>query len=37
MGKKLVYMVVDTKTATLPFANEIAQGNSEMKKKYRYC
>lgn len=31
--KKLVYMVVDTETATLPFANEIAQGNAELKKK----
>lgn len=33
MGKKLVYMVLDTETATLPFANEIAQENSEIKKR----
>lgn len=31
--KKLVYMVVDTETATLPFVNDIACGDSEMKKK----
>ena len=33
MGKKLVYMVVDTETATLPFANEIANNDPELKKK----
>ena len=31
MSKRLVYMVVDTETATLPFANDIAE-NSDMKK-----
>jgi hypothetical protein len=31
MSKRLVYMVVDTETATLPFANDIAE-NSEAKK-----
>lgn len=31
--KPYVYMVVDTETATLPFANEIARGNEEIKKK----
>ena len=33
MRKKLVYMVVDTETATLPFANEIANNDPELKKK----
>ena len=33
MAKKLFYMVVDTETATLPFANEIAEGDSEKKKR----
>lgn len=33
MSKKLYYMVVDTETATLPFANEIARGDSERKKR----
>ena len=33
MSKKLVYMVVDTETATLPFANEIANNDPELKKK----
>lgn len=31
--KKDIYMVLDTETATLPFANEIAGGNAEVKKK----
>lgn len=31
--KPYSYMVVDTETATLPFANEIAKGNEEVKKK----
>lgn len=33
MSKKLYFMVVDTETATLPFASEIAQGDSERKKR----
>jgi len=33
MAKKLYFMVVDTETATLPFANEIAQGDPERKKR----
>ena len=33
MAKKLYYMVVDTETATLPFANEIAEGDPERKKR----
>ena len=33
MAKKLYYMVVDTETATLPFANEIAGNNPERKKR----
>lgn len=33
MAKKLYYMVVDTETATLPFANEIANGDLERKKR----
>ena len=33
MRKELRYMVLDTETATLPFANEIAQNNPEKKKK----
>lgn len=33
MRKTLRYMVVDTETATLPFANEIANGDPEKKKK----
>ena len=31
--KKKFYMVVDTETATLPFANELANGDSEKKKR----
>lgn len=31
--KKLRYLVLDCETATLPFANEIANDNSELKKK----
>ena len=31
--KKLYYMVVDTETATLPFSDEIAQGDPAIKKK----
>lgn len=31
--EKLRFMVVDTETATLPFANEIANNNPELKKK----
>lgn len=31
--KKLKFMVVDTETATLPFADEIANGDPERKKK----
>ena len=31
--KKLVYMVVDTETATLPFADKITNNNSDLKKK----
>lgn len=33
MSKKLLYMVVDTETATLPFVNEIANNDAETKKK----
>ena len=33
MRKEYRFMVTDTETATLPFANEIAQGDSEKKKK----
>lgn len=33
MAKKLYYMVVDTETATLPFANEIAENDPERKKR----
>lgn len=33
MRKTLTYMVVDTETATLPFANEIAMGDPERKKR----
>jgi len=33
MSKKKFFMVVDTETATLPFADEIAQGDPECKKK----
>lgn len=33
MRKTLTYMVVDTETATLPFANEIANGDTERKKR----
>lgn len=33
MAKKLYYMVTDTETATLPFANEIACGDPERKKR----
>ena len=32
-AKKLVYMVVDTETATLPFADSIAQMDAERKKR----
>ncbi len=31
--RKLTYMVVDTETATLPFANDIAEGDAERKKR----
>lgn len=31
--KKELFLVLDTETATLPFANEIAGGNAEIKKK----
>lgn len=31
--EKFRYMVVDTETATLPFANEVANNNPELKKK----
>lgn len=33
MSKELRYMVFDCETATLPFANEIAEGDSEKKKR----
>lgn len=33
MGKKKIYMVLDSETATLPFADEIAQGDAERKKR----
>lgn len=33
MSKRRLYMVVDTETATLPFASEIAGGDPEKKKK----
>ena len=33
MRKELRYMVFDCETATLPFANEIAKGDTEAKKK----
>lgn len=33
MNKKKLYCVVDTETATLPMADEIAQGDPERKKK----
>lgn len=33
MGKKLTYLVLDCETATLPLANEIANGDQEKKKK----
>lgn len=33
MAKKLFFMVVDTETATLPMADEIAQGDPERKKR----
>ena len=33
MGRKLLYCVVDTETATLPFANEVAQDDPERKKR----
>ena len=33
MRKELRFMVYDCETATLPFADEIAQGNSDVKKK----
>ena len=32
MAKKLLYCVLDSETATLAFADEIAQGNAEIKK-----
>ena len=32
MSKELRYMVFDCETATLPFAEEIANGDSEKKK-----
>lgn len=31
--RKLYYMIVDTETATLPFADYLAEGNSNLKKK----
>lgn len=31
--RKLMYMVLDCETATLPFANELANGDAESKKK----
>lgn len=33
MAKKKYYLVLDTETATLPFANEIAGGNAKKKQK----
>ena len=33
MGKKLVYLVFDCETETLPFADTIAMGDAEKKKK----
>ena len=33
MRKKLLFMVVDTETATMPFANDIANGDPERKKR----
>ena len=33
MSKKLTYLVLDCETATLPFANEIAQNDANKKKK----
>lgn len=33
MAKKLFYMVLDSETATLGFANEVAQGDPERKKR----
>ena len=33
MGKKLAYMVLDVESATMAFANEIANGDGEKKKK----
>jgi hypothetical protein len=33
MSKKLTFMVVDTETATLAFADEIAQGDTDKKKR----
>lgn len=33
MGKKLLYMVVDTETATLGFVNDLAKGDAEKKKR----
>lgn len=33
MAKKQLFIVLDTETATLPFTNEIAHGNAELKKK----
>lgn len=33
MGKKLTFMVLDSETATLPFASEIASGDAEKKKR----
>lgn len=33
MGKRLTYLVLDTETATCSFANEIANGDPEKKKK----
>lgn len=33
LSKKRLYMVLDTETATLPFANEIAKGDKEKKKR----
>lgn len=31
------YLVLDCETATLPFANEVAENDPERKKKNCYC
>lgn len=33
MGNVIKYLVCDTETATLPFADQLSRGNSELKKK----